>query len=203
VLPLATLLMQLRAACTHPALLPPASGEEEEGGILQPASEGEEGLLATRGCFVAPAISGVDALGAASRKMAPLLEDSAARGQTLKALNFLLVEAEVMSRRDAITISNTPAPSKALIQELSSTAKPSAASSKGAGDYKAQLSSRRTAGRVASVTQMLACNATRCAASPVFGEDLCSLIRQMLACNATRYAASPVFSEDLCSLTRQ
>ena len=196
VVPLATLLVQLRAACTHPELAraeDPDDVEEADRLRLRPAADAT--LLAPRVAPAAPALDAdlFDALGAAARRMAPLAADAAGRAQTLKAFNFILLEAEALTKRDAATVAKSSAPPKALVQELTTVPKANG-SGKSMADYKSQLAARRCVARATSAAQMLALNALRCAAArPVFGADLVALVRQVRGNLPTDGVLSPAY----------
>ena len=154
-------LMQLRKVCNHPDLF-------EERPIVSPLD------LAPSDVYNAGMVTSV-------------CKWQACDQINLKGLNFVLSELEEMSQLDAQYL-NKSSPSKKLIVELTGSGLGVSGAQSGRGkwssvaEYKAQLAARRQDMKADSMRALLSVNERRCSASPVFGADLCRLVRSIRSC---------------------
>ena len=154
-------LMQLRKVCNHPDLF-------EERPIVSP-------------------LDLVPADVHSSGMFASVCQWQACDQVNLKGLNFVLTELEEMGKIDAQII-NDRKPTKKLIVEITGAGLGLSGAQSGRGkwssvaEYKAQLASRRNEVKKDAMKALLSVNDRRCSAAPVFGTDLCTLIRSIRSC---------------------
>ena len=151
-------LMQLRKVCNHPDLF-------EERPIVSPLD------------LIISDISN-------SGMVASICKWQACEHVNLKGLNFILSELEEMGKVEAQTIMERK-PTQKLIVELTGTGQAGSGAQSGRGkwstvaEYKAQLAARRQELKGDAMKALLAVNDRRCSALPVFGADLCMLLRSI------------------------
>jgi len=162
-------LMQLRKVCNHPDLF-------EERPIVSPLDLSPSDI-------------------SNSGMVASICKWQPCEHVNLKGLNFILSELEEMGKVEAQTISERK-PTKKLIVELTGTGQPGSGAPSGRGkwstvaEYKAQLAARRQELKGDAMKALLSVNDRRCSALPVFGADLCRLVRSIRSCTEQVVAMS-------------